>query len=246
MLTEAFLARIRLSGTEIDMKHLPLLLRHVADYIPFENLDIIEGASEVLSEEGTAKKILQQQRGGLCYEINPLLATVLTENDFHVQLISAVIYDALHEEFSKTGYTHTLILLEEHGEQYLVDAGFGNNVPLIAVPLDGRTVSSTNGDYRIEGNDLYMKRRYRDEQFVLAYRFDTQPITKSQLRTSQQIIENSEDSVFNKRPLLTKCTEDGTVTLSGNDLTIMKNGHKTLTTLTNTEKEAVKKQYFYQ
>jgi len=91
-----------------------------------------------------------------------------------------------------------------------------------------------------------MKRRYRDEQFVLAYRFDTQPITKSQLRTSQQIIENSEDSVFNKRPLLTKCTEDGTVTLAGNDLTIMKNGHKTLRTLTDTEKEAAKKQYFYQ
>jgi len=46
--------------------------------------------------------------------------------------------------------------------------------------------------------------------------------------------------------LLTKCTEDGTVTLAGNDLTIMKNGHKTLRTLTDTEKEAAKKQYFYQ
>lgn len=246
MLTEAFLARIRLSGTKIDMKHLPLLLRHVAAYIPFENLDIIEGVSEVLSPEGTAKKILQQHRGGLCYEINPLLATVLAENGLHVQWISAVIYDALHEEFSKTGYTHTLILLEDHGEQYIVDAGFGNNIPLMAVPLDGRTVSSTNGDYRIEGNDLYMKRRYRDEQFVRAYRFDTQPIAAPQLRASQQIIETSEDSVFNKRPLLTKCTEDGTVTLSGNDLTIMKDGHKTLTTLTDTEKEAAKKQYFYQ
>lgn len=246
MLTESFLARIRLDGTQVDIKHLPLLLRYVAAYIPFENIDIIEGTSQPLSLERTATKILQQQRGGLCYEINPLLAAVLIENGLQIQLISAVIYDAMNEKFSKTGYTHTLLLLEDHGERYLIDAGFGNNVPLVAVPLDGTTVSSTNGDYRVVGNELYMKRRYRDVQFICAYRFDTQPIEWPALRVSQQIIEQSEDSAFNKRPLLTKCTDNGTITLSGNDLTIMKDGEKTVATLTDKEKAVAKKTYFYQ
>lgn len=91
-----------------------------------------------------------------------------------------------------------------------------------------------------------MKRRYRDVQFICAYRFDTQPIEWPALRVSQQIIEQSEDSAFNKRLLLTKCTDNGTITLSGNDLTIMKDGEKTVATLTDKEKAVAKKTYFYQ
>ncbi len=91
-----------------------------------------------------------------------------------------------------------------------------------------------------------MKRSYRDEQFKLAYRFKRESITWDQLRISQQIIEQSEDSMFNKRALLTKCTEDGTVTLSENNLVIMKNGEKKNRVLTDVEKQQAKKDYFYQ
>ena len=69
-------------------------------------------------------------------------------------------------------------------------------------------------------------------------------MTWDQLRISQQIIEQSEDSVFNKRALLTKCTEDGTVTLSENNLVIMKNGEKMSQVLTDIEKQQAIKNYF--
>ncbi|WP_010287575.1 arylamine N-acetyltransferase family protein [Kurthia massiliensis] len=246
MLTEQFLARIHLEGTKIDMKRLPLLLRHVAQYIPFENLDVMTGTSKPLSTAYMTEKILVNGRGGLCYEINPLLAEVLRENDLNVKLISATIYDTLQQQFSKTGYTHTLILLEDHEERYLIDAGFGNNVPLMPIPLNGDVVSSTNGEYKVIGDELFMKRRYRDEQFILAYRFKLEPISWKQLQISQHIIEQSEASVFNKRPLLTKCTEEGTITLSQHELTIMKNGLKTTETLTPEQAMKAKKQYFYQ
>lgn len=246
MLTEQFLARIQLEGTMIDMKRLPLILRHMAKYIPFENLDVINGVSQPLSSKRIVQKILVEGRGGLCYEINPLLAEVLRANELNVKLIAATIYDSTHQQFSKTGYTHTIILLEQHGERYLIDAGFGNNVPLMPVPLNGDVVSSTNGDFKVIGDELFMKRRYRDEQFVLAYRFKEERASWKQLQVSQHIIEQSEASPFNKKALLTKCTEDGTITLSENDLTIMQEGQKTVQTLTAEEVTQAKKQYFYQ
>lgn len=246
MLTEQFLARIKLEGTIVDIKRLPLILRHMAQYIPFENLDVINGVSQPLSSHYIVQKILTEGRGGLCYEMNPLLAEVLRANEMNVKLIAATIYDSMHQEFSKTGYTHTVVLLEQHGERYLVDAGFGNNVPLMPVPLNGDVVSSTNGDFKIIGDELFMKRRHRDEQFVLAYRFKEERISWKQLQISQHIIEQSEASPFNKRALLTKCTEDGTITLSENDLTIMKNGQKIIRTLSSKEALEAKHRYFYQ
>lgn len=246
MLTNSFLERIHLENTTIDLKHMPIILRHIAKYIPFENLDVMDKTTKPLSLETITEKLLTNRRGGLCYEINTLLFEVLRENHLNVKLISAVIYEETRQAFSKTGYTHTVILLEDQGHAYLIDAGFGNNIPLIPVPLDGQVVSSTNGEYKIIDDELYMKRSYRDEQFKLAYRFKRESITWDQLRISQQIIEQSEDSMFNKRALLTKCTEDGTVTLSENNLVIMKNGEKKNRVLTDVEKQQAKKDYFYQ
>jgi len=246
MLTNRFLQRIELKNTTIDIENMPVILRHIAKYIPFENLDVIDKTTKPLSLETIVEKLLTNHRGGLCYEINTLLFEVLRENNLNVNLISAVIYDESSQAFSKTGYTHTIILLEHKGVEYLIDAGFGNNIPLVPVPLNGDLVNSTNGIYKIIDNQLYMKRSYRDEQFILAYRFIKESLTWDQLRISQQIIEQSEESVFNKRELLTKCTEDGTVTLSENNLVIMKNGEKTSRVLTETEKQHAKKDYFYQ
>jgi len=246
MLTNRFFQRIELKNTTIDLDHMPIILRHIAKYIPFENIDVIDKTTKPLSLETIAAKILTNHRGGLCYEINTLLFEVLRENNLNVNLISAVIFDETSQAFSKTGYTHTIILLEHQGLEYLIDAGFGNNIPLIPVPLNGDLVNSTNGAYKIVDHQLYMKRSYRDEQFKLAYRFKRDRITCDQLRISQQIIEQSEDSMFNKRALLTRCTEDGTVTLSENNLVIMKSGEKTSRVLTEVEKQQAKKDYFYQ
>lgn len=48
------------------------------------------------------------------------------------------------------GRTHVTILLKHEGQIYLIDTGFGGNLPLKPVPLNGETVISQNGEFRIK------------------------------------------------------------------------------------------------
>lgn len=235
MYKEMFLKRIDLEQTEITLKSLPLILRHTANAIPFENLRILNGTAYQPTVENSVQKIIVEQEGGVCYEINVLLYGVLKECGLDVSLMSATVYDAEAEAYAATGETHVVVILREGERSYVIDSGFGNNIPLIPVPLTGDVVSTTNGSFRFDGDHFMMKRVYRDSQFIKGYTLTGKSVDAATLRNIQSIIEKSEQSLFNKAPLITKCTETGTLTCAKGQLIQMKNGHKTITPLTENE-----------
>ena len=47
--------------------------------VPFENLDIGLGRKIICDEEAILRKIVQQRRGGFCYELNGAFAALLRE-----------------------------------------------------------------------------------------------------------------------------------------------------------------------
>src|SRR5258708_22032942 len=117
----AYLTRIGYKGSlQVSAEALRQLhLAHVLA-VPFENLDIHLGRLSVLQEEAFCRKIVEERRGGFCYEQNGLFAAVLRDLGFPVTLLSARVGEGSPE------FDH-LTLLVPLEERWLADVGFGES-----------------------------------------------------------------------------------------------------------------------
>ncbi|WP_440480355.1 arylamine N-acetyltransferase family protein [Rossellomorea vietnamensis] len=228
-LDKRFRDRIHFSPSgPLTFEDLDSILGKMAHAIPFENVRIIEKRSQEMSEENIIDKVLVRKEGGLCYELNSLLYLFLKENHFEASLIQGIVYDTARGEFGKMGRTHVAILVQHENQLYIVDGGFGGNLPMKPVPLSGETVSSSNGEFRIsEGHtahghyQLEMKLKHKDTDWRIGYAFDIEETISdvSRLNGVRITVEEHAESPFNKHPLLTKRTDGGSVTLTDKSFT---------------------------
>lgn len=212
----------------ITIHNLADVLEKTAATIPFENLCTLAGDSNELNEAHLVEKIIRRKEGGLCYDLNGMLYLFLRENGLDVELVRGSVYVPDLGGFSPTGRTHAAILLKADGKRYLVDTGFGGNLPLRPVPMDGTEIQSTNGEFRVKQEDgefgdylLEMKLKHKDHDWRIGYAFDSRvPVEKiSDLTEMKNIITEHPQSPFNKKPLLTKVTADGSMVLSETSFT---------------------------
>lgn len=251
---QLFRNRIGMSETEeISFEKLDQVLEKTALSIPFENTSIIFRQSYKITKESLANKILMRNEGGLCYELNPVLYYFLLENGFNVCLVRGIVYNQPFERWSPTGRTHTAILLTHDDQIYLIDTGFGVNLPLKPVPLNGQIIRSTNGEFRVNPfvhNDgdyvLVMKLKHKDTEWSTGYIFDTaRPVSNlSELDEIQQIIGTHPDSSFNKHPLMTKLINNGHITLTDTSFTQYMNGKARKEAIDNNLFKGMAKSYF--
>src|SRR5436309_4552846 len=120
----SYLKRIGYRGPLIP--HIDVLRRlhhrHLLS-VPFENLDIHLGRPIILDQRFFYKKIVENRRGGYCYELNGCFAWLLKRLGFKVSMLSARV--AKKEEGLSPEFDH-LTLLVHLGERLLVDFGFGD------------------------------------------------------------------------------------------------------------------------
>lgn len=231
-LNQAFRNRLGLpAGSTISFEQLDDLLERTASVFPFENFRVLTGKTKSITKENLMEKMLARNEGGLCYELNPLLYHFLQENQLNVKLVRGMVYDHHNNGYSRTGRTHTAILLDHESRQYLIDTGFGGNLPLKPVPLNGEVISSRNGEFRAaevsEFSGEYMLEMNlsgKDTDWKKGYVFDPREMKESELDEMQDVICHSEFSPFNKNPLAVKITDSGTVTLTGTSITRTENG----------------------
>src|SRR5437879_8720942 len=87
---QAYLDRIRHTGsTTPTFETLRTIHRAHMLAVPFENLDIALGRKIVVDEEAFLRKVVEQHRGGFCYELNGAFAALLRGLGFQVTLLSA-------------------------------------------------------------------------------------------------------------------------------------------------------------
>lgn len=226
---ELFRKRIGISLNQtITFEMLDDILIKIGETIPFENVNVIANQSKSISRDQLINKILVKGEGGLCYELNPLFYFFLIENGFNVSIFSAMVYNREKEDWQRAGRTHVTILLRHNGQTYLIDAGFGANLPLKPVPLSGKVVTSRNGEFRIVKADhshgdynLELKLKYKHKKWGIGYSFDSKrPVQDvSEINEIQDIIINHPESPFNKSPLITRLTAKGNITLTDRTFT---------------------------
>lgn len=235
-LNKLFRERIGFPEAEsINFDNLHRVLEKTATSIPFENLAIIDNRNNQITKENLIEKILVKKEGGVCYEMNTLLYHFLLENELDVALVRARSYTIATRSWSQAGRTHILTLLTHNGEKYVIDTGFGVNLPLKPVPLNGDVTSSRNGDFRIskvehEDGDYFLelKLKNRDEDWVSGYIFDSTHFLndEAELNEVQQIIVDHPLSPFNKSPLVTLLTDDGNMILTESSFTRRNDGNE--------------------
>ncbi|RHW34003.1 arylamine N-acetyltransferase [Lysinibacillus yapensis] len=253
-LNDLFRKRIGFPENEvITFETLEIILEKSAKAIPFENLCIIDNKKREITTENLTNKILEKNEGGLCYELNSIFYLFLIENGFNAALARGVVYNHAAQSYLTLGRTHVTILITHNNEKYLIDTGFGGNLPLKPVPLNGEAVTSDNGEFRIkkvnsEHGDyiLEMKLKHKDTEWKIGYAFDSRkPIYDiSEFNEIQTVIAEHPESSFNKHPLITRLTDEGNVTLTNTSFTQWVDGLVTKEEIDTPRYKELLKQHF--
>ncbi|WP_144521830.1 arylamine N-acetyltransferase family protein [Bacillus pumilus] len=222
MMQSAFLQKIGYEGQSITFDDLPALLKNMAYTFPFENRSVLNKQSYALNQEGLKQHLLEENRGGLCYDLNPLLYYVLKEAGLAVQLVQGTVYNKEVGAWAIDG-THVAMTLNHHNERYLIDAGFGVNLPLQPVPFTEEWVKGASIQFRVKEEETekgtHLLQLDRGEGAEIGYAFTLQEVSEPTLVKMRQEIYENEASPFNKRPLASKLTPTGRVIVTEDHVT---------------------------
>lgn len=232
---EDCLKRINYSGDRNPtLETLKALQMAFVRNVPFENLDIHLGREIVLSEDAFYKKIVEDGRGGFCYECNTLFLTLLRALGFKCSYIAATMQleIAMHNEFEH------MALLVHLEDDYLVDAGNGQSCLQPMKIGSDDIVTFENIDYRLgEFEDrlaLYFKSEAESE-WKPRFSFTTIARQLNEYARVCHIIQTSEESHFTQKRVITIARPDGRITLAGRDLEITDNGKTSLRQVQSTD-----------
>jgi N-hydroxyarylamine O-acetyltransferase len=192
----AYLNRIRYGGTIAPTRSVleALHLAH-ATHIPFENLDIFLGKPIRLDLGSIQAKLVDQQRGGYCFEHNLLFAAVLREFGFDVlQLAARVRYRTT----AILPRTHMLLLITVANTQWLADVGFGGEGLLLPVPFgNAAEVRHFSRSYRIVEADLsWLLQSYHGGTWRDLYAFTLEPQIAIDYEIANHYVSTHPDSRF--------------------------------------------------
>jgi N-hydroxyarylamine O-acetyltransferase len=181
--------------------------------VPFENLSIHNHEPIILEDEALYDKIVLRKRGGFCYELNGLFATLLRELGFSVARLSAAVGRADGEFGPEFDHMTLLVSLEE---RWLVDVGFGDSFrePL---RLDhGETQPQGERAYRIEaaGDYWLLRESAAGGDWSTQFRFSLQPHEYADYLPMCHFHQTSPESHFTRKRVCSMATADGRVTLS--------------------------------
>jgi len=214
MNVDAYLERINYNGPrEVNEETLRALQVAHLMTVPFENLSIHANEPIVLNEDALYTKIVDQRRGGFCYELNGLFAGLLRALGFDVAMLAAGV--ARPDGTFGPIFDH-MTLMVTLAERWLADVGFGESFlePLL---LDSRAeqVQGTRS-FRLVDEDDYVVLMRRDdgEDWQPQYRFTLQPYTFPDYEEMCRFHQTSPDSHFTKGLICSRATEDGRITLS--------------------------------
>ncbi len=145
---EKYLDRIKYSEElEPNLSLLKKLQKKHLLNIPFENLDIHYQTPIKLNLKQIYEKIIYQNRGGFCYELNGLYCELLQSLGFDAKRISARVYNKDKEYSSE--FDHLAIIVKIVNTEYLTDVGFGE---FVFEPLElklGKIQNDERGNYSI-------------------------------------------------------------------------------------------------
>ncbi len=211
----------------VDLPTLTALQRLHMTAVPFENLHITQGIHLTTDSDRAVDKIVEEGRGGWCFELNGAFAALLEAIGFDVRRLGAAVL---------LGGPNTVIdhlTLEVTVDQsYLVDVGFGESFiqPLLLNrigPQDGG-----NGIYELIGSPHGTTlARHVDGLPRPEYRFKRVTLPMERFTPISDSMQVDADNHWSSKPFATRLLDGGPdrVTLSHDRLKLVRDGAPTET-----------------
>lgn len=224
----AYLRRVGWSGpVGVDLPTLRgLAIAHVAT-IPFANLDPLMGRPVDLGLAALQRKLVDEGRGGYCFEQNLLFEAMLREIGFEVSgLIARVLWG--HPEDTQTPQSHMLLRVELEGESWLADVGFGGHVLTGALRLlpDIRQATAHEPFRLLERDGEWRMQSLAHGQWRTLYRFDLRAVPMVDYVVANHYVSSHPASRFVSHLLLGRTTADRRLGLLDYEFTIRRDGQE--------------------
>lgn len=193
--------------------------------VPFENLDIQRDKPIVLDEAALFEKIVINKRGGYCYELNGLLASLLRALGFDVTMFSSnVIHGGIPAEIDH------LTLLIQLDDRYIVDVGFGDSSRLPLRLVEDENQSGVDSTYRFvrSENRWLLQRLLESNEWYDEYSFDATmtPLALPDFENANRYYQTAPESWFVQGRICSRAADDGRISLTGDSLIVTRNGQR--------------------
>ncbi|WP_340379596.1 arylamine N-acetyltransferase [Streptomyces sp. SS7] len=233
-LVDAYLRRLgtarppRPTAAALAELHLSHLLA-----VPFENLSVHLGERIVLEERRLVEKVVEERRGGFCYELNGAFGTLLAALGFEVAFLAARVFGAP----GRLGipYDHMALRVgTADGGTWLADVGFGAHSHLPLRWADRGEQQDPGGVFRIDeaGSEAECEAGGRGTASVTGdldvvrdgspqYRLEVRPRALGDFVAGAWWHSTSPESHFTRSLVCSRVTRDGgRITLSGRRLKV--------------------------
>lgn len=194
----AYFTRIGFEGhASPDLQTLEAIaLRHPAA-IPFENLNPLLGRPVPLDIGSLQRKLVDEGRGGWCFEHNLLLGTALAAVGFHVEGLAARVHWNVPAG-AVMPRSHMVLHVDLDGDPYIVDAGFGGLTLTGPLRLEA-TVEQQTPHERVRllaAGDSFVAEAEIAGQWRALYRFDLQRQALADYQVTNWYLSNHPQSHF--------------------------------------------------
>jgi N-hydroxyarylamine O-acetyltransferase len=184
---DAYLERIGLDGGAPVTLH--SVHRAHATSIPFENLDSHRGIPVSLAQEDLERKMVDERRGGYCFEQNLLLAAALEHLGLRVEPMLARVRVGVPPGTVRPRAHLALRVTDEDGSVWHADVGFGVGTLLEPIPFgpDPSARHEQSGwSFRViaeSAGDLVLQ-TLRESGWSDMYALETRPVPLIDIETS--------------------------------------------------------------
>lgn len=190
----AYLDRIRFEGTpRPDHETLVALHRRHLLNINFENIDVQLQRPVGLAVAPIYEKIVEQGRGGWCYEMNGVLEWALKEIGFEVARINGGVMRSVRGDDILGNH---LLLLVQLDEPWIADVGFGDGM-FEPIPLRQGEFEQRGFRYRLEQlDDGFWRFHNHQHGGAPSFDFKAQPADELLFQEKCELLQNSPESPF--------------------------------------------------
>lgn len=169
-----------------------LMTTHV-NAVTFENLNQQLGRPVTMSLNDIFEKVVEERRGGWCFELNSLFAWALEQLGFEVQILAGQVG---RQEGDAEFLANHMLLRVDLDQPFLVDVGFGCGLAR-SVPLSPGTHMQSPYDISVrELGDGFMRYSEQVQGDPQTYDFTLTPVERDYFSPACDRLQTDADSPF--------------------------------------------------
>ena len=181
-----------------------------------------------LEKEKLLHKVVAENRGGFCYELNGAFYELLSSIGFEVRYLSAGVYSK--EGVCSPEYDHMALMVNFDGKEFLADVGFGDSFIEPLKFVTGEIQKDVREHFLISESEnkgyFNLKRSTDGVEFNPQYKFSSAGRKLNEFSLMCEYNQISPASHFTQQVICSKATASGRISLIDLKLIETRNGIK--------------------